>query len=386
MAQTAEIVIIGAGIVGCSVAYNLAKMGAQNIIVVEKENSIAQGSTGLSASGIRAQFSTEINIRLSLESMNILETFKEEVGYDPEFKHIGYLFLISTEKMLKVLKEAFQIQKKLGMRVEFLSPQEVKKSYPFLYVDDLISATFHQRDGYADPVAICTGYYKAAKKMGVTFLFDTETIGFETNRGHVAAINTSKGKIETPLVINASGPYANAVGKMANLHIPALPYRRIIAVTEPFKEIQNNIPLTIDTTTGVYFRKEGEGVLMGEADEAELSSFNLIVNWDFLEVIIEHAIRRVPVLKEAKIHRHTAWAGLYSITPDNHPIIGEAPELKGFINVVGFSGHGIMHSPAIGRCVAELIINGRSELVDISPLSIARFEGGKKGLIEHAAF
>ncbi len=386
MVQIAEIVIIGAGIVGCSVAYSLAKMGAKNIIVIEKEDSVAKGSTGLSASGIRSQFSTEINIRLSLESMNILETFKEEVGYDPEFKHIGYLFLISAEQMLNVFKEAYEIQKKLGMQVEFISPQEVKERYPFVYIDNLISATFHQRDGYADPVAICTGYYKIAKKMGVTFLFDTEAIGFEIYKGRVAALKTSKGKIETPLIINAAGPYANVVGKMANLNIPALPYRRIIAVTEPFKEIKNNIPLTIDTTTGVYFRKEGEGVLIGEADEAEPSSFNLSVNWGFFEVIIEHAIRRVPILKEARIHRHTAWAGLYSITPDNHPIIGEMPELKGFFNVIGFSGHGIMHSPAIGRCVAELIINGRSELVDISPLSITRFERGKKGLIEHAAF
>jgi sarcosine oxidase subunit beta len=386
MVQTAEIVIIGAGIVGCSVAYNLAKMGAKNIMVVEKEDSIAKGSTGLSASGIRSQFSTEINIRLSLESMNILEAFKEEVGFDPGFKHIGYMFLISTEKMLNIFKEAYEIQKKLGMQVEFISPEEVKERYPFVYIDDLISATFHQRDGYADPVAICTGYYKTAKKMGVTFMVDTEAIGFEINKGRVTALKTSKGKIETALIINAAGPYANVVGKMANLNIPALPYRRIIAVTEPFKEIKNNIPLTIDTTTGVYFRKEGEGVLIGEADEAEPSSFNLSVNWEFFELIIEHAIKRVPILKEARIHRHTAWAGLYSITPDNHPIIGEMPELKGFFNVIGFSGHGIMHSPAIGRCVAELIINGRNELVDVSPLSITRFEGGKKGLIEHAAF
>lgn len=386
MVKTADICVIGAGIVGCSVAYNLAKMGTKNIIVIEKEDSFAKGSTGLSASGIRAQFSTEINIKLSLESMKILEEFKQETGVDPEFKHIGYLFLISSKRMLDIFNKAHKLQKKLGMDVHFLSPQELKNRYAHLNVKDLIAGSFHQRDGYSNPVSICTGFYQAAKRLGVNFQLETEAIGFEIKKARIAAAKTSKGDIETRLVINASGPYANKVAKMANLDIPALPYRRIIVVTEPFKEIADNIPLTIDTETGVYFRKEGQGILMGEADENEPSSFNLTVNWDFLEVIIEHAIKRAPILKEARIHRHSAWAGLYSITPDNHPIIGEMPQLPGFFNVLGFSGHGIMHSPAIGKCVAETILEGESKTIDLSPLSISRFEGGKKGIIEYAAF
>lgn len=245
---------------------------------------------------------------------------------------------------------------------------------------------FHGHAGYADPVSICTGYYKAAKRLGVNFLFETEAIGFEIKNGQVSAVKTSKGKIGTRLAINASGPYANVVGKMANLDIPALPYRRIIAVTHPFPSINDKIPLTIDTSTGFYFRKELQGILMGESDKDEPSSFDLSINWDFCEIIIQHAIKRVPQLSEAQISRRNSWAGLYSITPDNHAIIGDAPQLQGFFNVVGFCGHGIMHAPAIGKCVAEMILGGQSKLVDLSSLSISRFDGGGKGIVEEASF
>lgn len=386
MVRTTEIVIIGAGIVGCSVAYNLAKMGSSRIIVIEKEKAVAEGSTGRSASGIRAQFASEINIKLSLESMKILERFEQEVGIDPEFRRVGYLFLVSSTEMLRVFKKASELQGKLGMEVVFLPPEEIKKRYPYLYTEDLLGGFFHQRSGYANPVSICTGYYKAAKALGVDFQFETEATGFEIESGRVKAVKTSKGKIETGLTINASGPYANVVGKMANLDIPALPYRRIIAVTDPFLTINNKMPLTIDTSTGFYFRKELESILMGESDRNEPPSFNLNVNWDFWEVIIEHAIKRVPQLSDAKIPRNNSWAGLYSSTPDNHAIIGEIPQSRGFFNVVGFCGHGIMHSPAMGRCVAEMIINGESKLVDLSSLAISRFDGGGKGIIEEASF
>jgi len=385
MVNISNIVVIGAGIVGCSIAYNLAKKGAKGIVVLEKEDYIAKGSTGLSASGIRAQFSSEINIKLSLESMKILEGFEQDTGINPEFKHIGYLFLISSQDKLAIFKKANELYRKFGMEVDLLSPEEVNKRYPHLYIDDLLTASFHHRDGYVNPVSICTGYFKEAKRFGVNFQFETEAIGFEVNKSKITAVNTTKGRIETPLVINASGPYAYIVGKMANLDIPALPFRRLIAVTEPFPYIKDEIPLTVDTSTGLFFRKEGQSILMYEADKNEPSSFNLRINWNFIEVVIEHAVKRVPLLKDAKIHRHKTWAGLYSITPDNHPIIGEMQQLPGFYNVVGFSGHGIMHSPAIGKCVAEMILNGKSKLVDISSLGINRFEGGKKGIVEQAA-
>ncbi|MBE3043217.1 FAD-binding oxidoreductase [Candidatus Bathyarchaeota archaeon] len=386
MVQTADTVVVGAGIIGCSIAYNLANMGASRIVVLEKEKAIGQGSSGRSAGGIRAQFASEINIKFSLESMKILDQFEQEVGEDVEFKHMGYLFLVSSPQMLDVFEKASEIQRKLGMVIDFVSRQEIKKLYPHIYAEDLLGGFFHQQAGCTDPDLICAAYYRGARKLGVDFRFETEAVGFEIDKGRVNAVITSQGKISAPLIINASGPYAQTVGRLAGLDIPALPYRRMIAVTAPFPAVDAGVPMTIDTSTGLYFRKELQGILMGESDKNEPPSFRTDINWDFWETIIEHAVQRVPRLSEAKIPRRNSWAGLYCNTPDKHAVLGEAPGLQGFFNAVGFCGHGVMHAPAAGKCVAETILKGKSQTIDLSPLSLSRFENGREGLVEAVSF
>jgi sarcosine oxidase subunit beta len=386
MVQTADIVVIGAGIIGCSVAYNLANMGASRIVVLEKEKAVGQGSSGRSAGGVRAQFASEINIKFSLESMKILDQFRQQVGEDVEFKHIGYLFLVTSPEMLDVLGKASETQRKFGMDIDFLSQSEIKRLFPHIYAEDLLGGFFHQKAGRTDPDLICGAYYRGARKLGVDFRFETEAIGFKIYKGRINAVITSRGNISTPLIINASGPYARSVGRLAGLDIPALPYRRMIAVTAPFPAIDGGIPMTIDTNTGLYFRKELEGILMGESDKNEPPSFRTDINWDFWETIIEHAIRRVPRLSEAEIPRRNSWAGLYCNTPDKHAILGEYRKLQGFFNAVGFCGHGVMHAPAAGKCIAETILKGKSQTIDISSLNLSRFENGQGGLEEAASF
>jgi len=386
MAKTADTVVVGAGIIGCSIAYNLAKMGASKVVVLEKEKAVGQGSSSRSAGGIRAQFGSEINIKFSLESMKIVEEFKQEVGEDVEFKHVGYIFLASSPQMVDMLEKASEIQRNLGMKIEYFSPEEIRKLYPHICADDVLGGYFHQRAGCIDPDLICAAYYRGARKLGVDFQFEAEVVGFEIDHDRVKAVVTPKGKISTPLVINASGPFAQRVGRLAGLEIPALPYRRMIAVTEAFPAIDDGVPMTVDTSTGLYFRKEQHGILMGESDKNEPPSFRTDINWDFFETIVEHAMRRVPLLSEAKIPRNNSWAGLYCNTPDKHAVIGEAPGLQGFFNAVGFCGHGVMHAPAAGKCVAETILNGKSQTIDVSPLNLSRFENGGKGLVEAVSF
>jgi sarcosine oxidase subunit beta len=379
MVEKANIVIIGAGINGCATAYNLAKLGAHDVVVVEKEMFVAAGSTGLSASGIRQQFGTEINIKISMESVRILERFDEEMGHPSEFIQSGYLFLITSGEQKRIFDETVALQKSLGVDVDFITREEIVGKYPFLKSDDILCGTFCPTDGYADPHSITQGYYKRAKELGVKFLFETELKDILTKDNVVTGVTTDKGEIKTDILINAGGPYAQEVGKMAGVEIPALPIRRQVYVTQDFEEVPERIPMIIDSGCGLYFRKEGKGVLFGLARKDEPPGFNLTVDQEWFMYVAERMMERVPSFEKAAILK--SWAGLYSVTPDHHAIIGEIPPLSGFYMIGGFSGHGVMHSAASSKLLAEKIMGKESE-IDISPLSIKRFEGGGKGIEE----
>ena len=373
MEKTADIVIIGGGIIGVSIAYHLAMKRVGGIILLEK-GQLGEGSTSRCVGGIRTQFSTAINILFSLESIKTFERFEEEFGINPEFKRIGYLFLATTELEMGVFKENIKLQRKFGIPVELLNPDEIKARWPYLRVDDILGGTFCPWDGYAGPNEVLSGFVSGAKKAGVRIYEGTEVLGISLSKGKVNGVKTKREEISTPIVVNAGGPFASAIGEMAGVKIPVKPLRRQIFITAPFHLTNQTIPLTIDFHRGWYFRREVDGLLLSGPLDNE-PSFNLGIDYEAMAETSENAIYRVPALEGARIAR--GWAGLYEISPDHHAILGKVPEVEGFILANGFSGHGFQHSPAVGKVIAELIVEGKPTTIDISPLSIERFEKGE---------
>lgn len=382
MKQIADIVIIGGGIIGLSIAYHLGKKKAGKVLLLEK-GQLGEGSTSRCVGGIRIQFSTEINILFSLESMKTFDHFEEEFGVNPEFKRIGYLFLATTEQEVKVFKENIILQRKFGIPVEWLDADEIPKRYSFLKTDDILAGTFCAKDGYAGPNEVLTGFASGARRAGVEIVEGIEVKGVLVDKGRVRGVRTDGGEISSPVVVNAGGPYASLIGEMAGIEIPVKPLRRQVFVTAPFSLTDQNIPLTIDFHRGWYFRKEVDGLLLSGPLDKE-PSFNTAIDYEAMVEASENAIYRVPALERARIAR--GWAGLYEISPDHHAILGKVPGLEGFILANGFSGHGFQHSPAVGKVISELIVDGKATTIDISSLSIERFKEGNLLLEPMTAF
>jgi sarcosine oxidase subunit beta len=372
MKKTADVVIIGGGIIGLSIAYYLSLKKAGKIVLFEK-GQLGEGSTSRCVGGIRTQFSTEINIRFSLESLKTFDQFREEFGVDAEFKKIGYLFLATTEREIVVFKENLRLQKKFNIPVEFLSPEEIGARWPYLRVNDVLGGTFCSWDGYAGPSETLSGFADSAKRAGVEIYEGMEVAGILLGKGKIHGVKTKDEEISTPMVVNAGGPYASLVGEMLGVKIPVKPLRRQIFITAPFHLTDHSIPLSIDFHRGWYFRQEGDGLLLSGPLDME-PSFNLNIDYEAMAEASENAIYRVPVLEKARIA--SGWAGLYEISPDHHAILGKVPEVEGFILANGFSGHGFQHSPAVGKVIAELIVDGKAGTIDISSLSIERFGRG----------
>ena len=382
MEKTADVVIIGGGIVGLSIAYYLALKKAGRIVLFEK-GQLGEGSTSRCVGGIRTQFSTEINIRFSLESLKTFEQFGEEFGVNPEFKRIGYLFLATTDWEMEIFKENIKLQKKFNIPVELLSPDEISARWPYLRIDDILGGTFCSWDGYAGPSEILSGFAGGAKRTGVKIYEGAEVTGISSEKGKVKGVKVGEEVISTSTVINAGGPYAASIGEMVGIKIPVKPLRRQIFVTAPFHLTDCPFPLTIDFHRGWYFRQEGDGLLLSGPLDLE-PSFNLNIDYEAMAETSENSMSRVPVLEKARIAR--GWAGLYETSPDHHAILGRVPEVEGFILANGFSGHGFQHSPGVGKVISELIVNGKAITIDISSLSIERFERGELMLEPMTAF
>ncbi len=381
MKRTADVVIVGGGCMGASVAFHLARRGVTNVVLVEREQLLGTGSTGRNAGGVRHQFSHEANIRLSIESIGVLERFKEEVGADIDFHQDGYLFLLSTPASVDVFTTNVELQRRLGIAVDWLDASAAAALAPGLVTEHVIGATFCQRDGIADPNGVTMGFARGAQAAGVSILRGTEVTGVRVVGGRVAGVETSGGIIDAPVVVNAAGPYARAIGRMAGLDVPVEPYRRHIFIAQPPASggrwhVPDSRIMVIDFESTFYFHREGEGVLFGMGDPHETPSFDLTVQWDFLEQVSPVAARRLPALADAPIAH--AWAGLYEVTPDANPIIGAARDLPGFFLINGFSGHGFQHSPAAGRILADLIVE-RDPRMDLTPFALERFDGHKAG-------
>lgn len=382
MEQVADVVIIGGGVIGLSIAYHLGQRKVGKIVLLEK-GQLGEGSTSRCVGGIRTQFSTEINIRFSLESMKTFDHFEEEFGVNPEFKRIGYLFLATTDQDVKVFQQNLNLQKQFGIAVEWLHTDEIRRRFPYLKMDDILGGTFCSSDGYAGPSEVLSGFTSGAKRAGVKICEGAEAKEILVDKGKVTGVRTNGGEISSPVVVNAGGPYASLVAEMAGLRIPVKPLRRQVFVTAPFHLTDQTIPLTIDFHRGWYFRQEVDGFLLSGPLDRE-PSFNTNTDYEAMVEASENAIYRVPALEKARIAR--GWAGLYEISPDNHAILGKVPGLEGFILANGFSGHGFQHSPAVGKVISELILEGKAKTIDISSLSIDRFEKGELILEPMTAF
>lgn len=372
--KTADIIIIGGGVMGASAAYHLAKRGAKNIVLLEKESHFGTGATGRCAGGVRYQFSTEINVTLSIHSLPMIERFKEELGQDPGYHKYGYLLVATNENIVKEFEHNVAMQNRLGVQTELLSGDEVRKRLPMMRFDDALAGTFHHLDGTADPNSLVMGYVNAAQKMGVTALTGADVIGITVSGGEVRSVKTNLGEIETRLVLNAAGPWSGLVGAMAGVHLPITPLRRQMFTTNPLREVPEDFPFVIDFAQSLYFHREGEGLLVGMSNPNEKPGFDQNVDEDFELVNLEAAIERMPLLEKASRASH--WAGLYEITPDAHPIYG-VTDVKGFLLCTGFSGHGFMHGPISGKLMSELILDGKFSSVDVSMLDLKRFEEGR---------
>jgi sarcosine oxidase, subunit beta len=365
--QRFGVVIIGAGIVGASIAYHLARSGRTDVVVLDKEAAAGMGSTAKAAGGIRAQFSSSINIELSRLSIEEFERFPQRMGVPVEFTQAGYLWMATTPDHLRLFEANAALQRRHGLQIEVLDRAGVAKKAPYVRSDDLLGGVFHGRDGYASPADYVMGYHKKAKELGVTFLFGEEVTGRDG-----LTVRTKTRSIAADHVVIAAGAYSGKLGERLGFEIPVTPVRRQCFVTEPMPEFPHPIPMTVDYGTGVYMHTESGGLLIGKADKDEPPSFNEHVDHAFLEKVAELAMSRVPALENARIR--TGWGGLYEVTPDNHPVLGPAGE-SGWWVACGFSGHGVMHAPATGMLMAELLVTGRSSL-DVSCLRLSRFKEG----------
>ena len=411
MTETADVVIIGSGIVGSSVAYHLAEQGCTNVLVLEREAHQGKGSTGKSMGGVRAQFSTPVNILMSRYSIDFFSKFEEVVGHPADYRPHGYLFCATNERHLEYLQTNRARQMELGVtNVEFVSREDVAKLVPQLRVDDVLGGTFCPTDGFVDPHSVMMGFMLSARERGARLWLETTVTGIETESSvtagvsasgsagmspvgsagvsapgsagvsparRITGVNTTRGFISTRIVVNAAGPWAAQVAQMAGVELLVAPLRRQLVPTEPFDQLPQRFPMVIDMSTGFHFRREGKGILLAWNDPEETTGFKTEFDPTFVEKILTRAADRVPCLAEAEVNPRRAWAGLYEMTPDHHSIIGPAADVEGLFFVNGFSGHGVMHSPASGRITADLILNGHSELIEASDLSPSRFVEGR---------
>ncbi|MGW2772165.1 NAD(P)/FAD-dependent oxidoreductase [Streptomyces olivaceoviridis] len=365
----AEVVIVGGGVVGTSIAWHLARAGVRDVVLVERDE-LAAGSTSKAAGGVRAQFSDELNIQLGARSLEAFGRFEEEVGQDIGLHRVGYLFLLSTPGQVAAFEAGVRLQNSLGVPSRLLTPEEARRLSPLIRTDGLLAAAYSPDDGHCTPEAVVHGYATAARAHGARILRHTEVTGIELRGDTVTAVGTTLGRIETGTVICAAGAWSRAVGAMVGVELPVRPLRRQIAVTGPVPGLPPTLPMTIDFTTSLYFHREGPGLLLGMSDPDERPGFATDTHDRWIPRLAEAMRQRAPALLDAP--RTGGWAGLYENTPDHNALIGEAPDVSRFLYATGFSGHGFLQGPAVGEVIRDLYL-GRVPFLDISPLSAGRF-------------
>jgi sarcosine oxidase, subunit beta len=372
--HTAEVVIIGAGIVGSSIAYHLTTQGCRNVLVIERESAQGKGSTGKSMGGVRAQFSTPVSIQMSLYAIPFYATFEERLGHPCDYRPQGYLFCATNERQMAYLRANYTEQVKLGLKnVRLLQGSEIARMFPQLRSDDIVGGSFCSTDGFVDPYSAMNGFMSWAADHGATLWKNTRVTGIQRDAQGISSVETTRGPVVTRKVVNCAGAWAAEIAGFVGIHLPVEPLRRMLVPSEPFDEFPHTAPMIIDMSTGFHFRPEARGFLLAWNDPEETSGFKTDFDPGFIEKILTRAADRVPCFASLPVNPKRAWAGLYEMTPDHHPILGEAPGVPGFFLANGFSGHGVMHSPATGKILSDLILAGKTDLIDASLLSLSRF-------------
>jgi sarcosine oxidase subunit beta len=372
--RTTQIVIIGGGVMGASTAYHLAAAGATEVLLLERSAHLENAATSRCAGGVRYQFATPVNIELSKISLPMLERFKDELGVDPQYRQIGYLFVLTRPQDVESFAATVELQRRMGVNTEWLDGDEVRRRLPLMRFEDALAGTIHPKDGLADPSSVNLGYLNRARELGVRVAMETELLGVQLEHDRVASVTTNRGQISCEQLVDAAGPWAATVGQLVGLDIPILPVRRQMVTTSPIAELPPDFPFVIDFARSLYFHPEGEGLLTGMSNPDQPAGFDQTIDEDWELAALEAAMRRMPLLEKAG--RLASWAGLYEVTPDAHPIFGPT-EIDGFWIVAGFSGHGFMHGPVAGKLMSEFILEGRAHTVDVSMLDLARFKAGR---------
>lgn len=369
MKESADVVIIGGGVTGCGIAYNLAKRGMDNVIVIER-NFLCSGATGRCGGGIRQQFTTEANIKLAMESVRLFEGLSEELDTDIEYEQGGYL-IITYEDEVEQFKKNVKLQNTLGLKSRFITPEEAREIVPLLNIEPIAGATFCPTDGHANPFRVTHAYAKKARERGVDIEKFTEVQGIETKNGQITAVKTNRGTIKTKVVVNAAGPHSRDIAAMVGVDLPLKPYRHEILVTEPIEHILD--PMIISFKTGIYFSQQKCGAIIGGiGDPEEPPSYNVEGSLKFMKRMTKTMIELVPAFGHLNVLRQ--WAGLYDVTPDAQPILGWTEGVDGFCQANGYSGHGFMIAPKVTELISELIVDGKTSM-PIDDLNVKRFEG-----------
>ena len=369
MIKRADVVIIGGGVIGCSIAYNLVKLGANNVLLFEK-NSLSSGATGRCGAGIRQQFGTQMNCILARESIKIFENLSQELDYDIELNQGGYLILAYTEKEVEQFKKNVALQQSLNINSRMITTKETKEISPPLNIDGILAATFCPTDGHANPFKTNFAYAEAARRLGAKIYTFTKVREIEIENNQIVAVNTDKGKILTPIVINAAGGYSGEIGKMVGVDLPVYSQRHQILITEPIDPLFK--PMLMSFSRNFYCQQTPHGsIIMGCGNPNEPKGNDIGSSWQFTREMAQKMTAVVPLLKEVSMVRQ--WSGLYNMSPDSQPILGEHPQVKGFYMALGFSGHGFILAPVTSKLIAELILKGKTSIC-IDKLDIGRFE------------
>jgi sarcosine oxidase subunit beta len=371
---SADVVIVGGGVMGVSVAFHLAEAGVRNVLLLDR-GQLGAGSTSKAAGGVRAQFADPLNVQLGVRSLQLLGDFIQRPGQDIDLHRVGYLFALTRQEDVGAFERAVETQHAFGVPSRMIDAQEAQRLSPLLDIDGVLAAAYSPDDGHCSPESVVLGYAAGARRLGARVLTNVEVHEIRADGGEIRAIVTDLGVVETTCVVCCAGAWSRDLAATAGVDLPVTPYRRQIAVTEalPFVDQLADMPMTIDYASTFYFHREGRGLLMGVTDPEQGPGFDTSVDDRFLELLAEAAGVRAPRILEAGVaHR---WAGLYEVTPDHNALLGESTSVSRFLYASGFSGHGFLQGPAVGEVIRDLYLR-RPPAIDVGPLDVRRFAAG----------